>query len=219
MDLEGAAAGGGTLALDAQRRRVVRVCASALAGLSAASMVGVASSLYLVNHAPLLLVALSPIGRHLWLVAPTVDPVAFVLVVVARRMLFYLASFHLGRALGPAGIVWLEQRAAGFGRFVRWLERIFSRAANAVVFFFSGPTVSALAGASGMPPRRFAALAAPGLVLRTVVVVGVAAQVREEIESVLAWIDDHWIPGTVVMVALVAIYGWRRRTPSPHMED
>jgi membrane protein DedA with SNARE-associated domain len=221
MDLEStdATAGANAWVLDAQQRRVVQLCASALAVMSAASLAGVASSLYLVNHAPLLLVALSPIGRHLWLVAPTVDPVAFVLVVVARRMLFYVASFHLGRALGPAGIDWLEQRAAGFGRFVRWLERIFSRAANAVVFFFCGPTVSALAGASGMPPVRFAALAAPGLVLRAVVVLGVAAQVREQIEVVLAWIDAHWIPGTAVMVVLVALYGWRRRTPSPHMED
>jgi len=207
------------LLLDPDRRRIVRLCASALATLSTLSLIGVASSLYLVNHHPLLLVALSPIGRHLLLVAPTVDPFAFIAVVVARRMLFYLASFHLGRALGPAGVVWIETRAAGFGRFVRWLERIFQRASHLVVFFLCGPTLSALAGASGMRPRTFAALAAPGLALRAILMLGIAASVREYIELLLAWIDENWIAGTVAMLALVALTRWRRPAPSTLMED
>jgi membrane protein DedA with SNARE-associated domain len=197
----------------------VRLCVSTLATLSTISLVGVAFSLYLVNHHPLLLIAMSPIGRHLLLVAPTVDPVAFVAVVVVRRMLFYVASFHLGRALGPAGIVWIETRAARLGRVVRWLEQLFARASHAIVFVFAGPTLSAIAGASGMRPRVFAALAAPGLVLRALVVIGVAASVRGYIEVALAWIDAHWLPGTIAMVALVALYRWRRRAPSVLMED
>ena len=205
--------------LDAERRWTIRVCVSTLATLSSISLLGVAFSLYLVNHHPLLLVAMSPLGRHLLLAAPTVDPFAFVAVVVTRRMLFYLASFHLGRALGPAGIVWIEARAAGFGRFVRWLEQLFRRASYPIVFFLSGPTLSALAGASGMRPLVFAALATSGLVLRALVVLGVAASVRPILESVLAWIDEHWIPGTLVMLAIVTLYRWRRRTPSAAMED
>jgi membrane protein DedA with SNARE-associated domain len=205
--------------LDPERRRTVRFCVSALVTLSTCSLLGVAFSLYLVNHQPLLLVALSPIGRHLLLVAPTVDPFAFVAVVVARRMLFYLASFHLGRALGPAGIVWIEARAARFGRFVRWMERLFQRASYPIVFLFSGPNLSALAGASGMRPPTFASLAAPGLVLRAIVVLAIAASVREYIEAVLAWIDAHWVPGTIAMLAIAALYRWRRRSPSVLMED
>lgn len=207
------------LLLDPDRRRIVRLCASALAMLSTLSLVGVVFSLYLVNHQPLLLVALSPIGRHLLLAAPTVDPFAFVAVVVARRMLFYLASFHLGRALGPAGVVWIEARAAGFGRFVRWLEWLFQRASHLVIFFLCGPTLSALAGASGMRPRTFAALAAPGLALRAILLLGIAASVREYIELLLAWIDENWIAGTVAMLALVTLYRSRRLTPSTLMED
>ena len=213
------AGAGGAWLLDAERRWIVRVCVSTLAALSSISLVGVAFSLYLVNHHPLLLIAMSPIGRHLLLVAPSVDPLAFVAVVVVRRMLFYVASFYLGRALGSAGIVWIEKRAARFGRFVRWLEQIFARASHLIVFLFAGPTLSAIAGASGMRPRVFAALAAPGLVLRALVVIGVAASVRGYIEVALAWIDAHWLPGTIAMVALVALYRWRRRSPSVLMED
>ena len=73
--------------LGPDERRTVRRCLSVLALLSSASLAGVASWLYLVNHAPLLLIALSPIGRHLILVAPIVDPVSFVFVGVGRRPL------------------------------------------------------------------------------------------------------------------------------------
>ncbi len=94
--------------LTTEERKTTRLCLTVLGVLGTGSMVGVAFSLYLVNHHPLLLVALSPLGRHLLLVAPIVDPLAFVTVTVGRRMLFYLTSFHLGRALGPLGIPWIE---------------------------------------------------------------------------------------------------------------
>jgi membrane protein DedA with SNARE-associated domain len=175
-------------------------------------MVGVAFSLYLVNHYPLLLVALSPLGRHLVLVAPIVDPYAFVAVVLARRMVFYLIMFQLGRTLGPAGITWVEARAVHLGRFVRWTERLFSRASHVAVFVMAGPTVSALAGISGMRARVFLALAIPGLTLRLVFVLGFAEWLREPIEWLLEWIDEYWIPGTIVLVTGMLVYQWRRRT-------
>jgi hypothetical protein len=197
--------------LGPEQRRVVRRCLLALGVLGGASMIGVAFSLYLVNHYPLLLIALSPIGRHLVLVAPIVDPFAFVAVALARRMAFYLATFYLGRALGPAGIVWIEARAVHFGRFVRWIERLFSRASHVVVFAMASPTVAALAGISGMRTGVFLALATAGLIIRLVIVLGFAEWLREPIEWLLAWIDEYWIPGTVVLVAGVVLYQWRRR--------
>jgi membrane protein DedA with SNARE-associated domain len=193
------------------QRRVVRRCLSALGVLGAASMVGVAFSLYLVNHYPLLLIALSPLGRHLVLVAPIVDPFAFVAVGLARRMAFYLIMFWLGRALGPAGIRWIEARAVHFGRFVRWVERLFARSSHVVVFAMAGPTVSALAGISGMRTGVFLGLATPGLIVRLVIVLGFAEWLRQPIEWLLARIDEYWIPGTVVLVIGMAIYQWRRR--------
>jgi membrane protein DedA with SNARE-associated domain len=181
--------------------------------------VGVAFSLYLVTHSPLLLIALSPLGRHLVLVAPIVNPIAFMVVSVLRRLLFYLASFQLGRALGPVGIPWIEARAALLGRFVRFVERLFARAPRLVVLVMTGPTVSALAGISKMRTAVFVPLAALGLVVRMLITLGFAEWLREYLEIALAWIDEYWIPGTVVMVSLVAVYRWRRRTPLRVMED
>ncbi len=207
------------LTLDSVQMRTVRLCLGALGILGTGSMVGAAFSLYLVNHYPLWLIALSPLGRHLVLVAPTVDPFAFMFVSVGRRLLFYLASFHLGRALGPMGIPWIEARAARFGTFVRWLEGVFERAGHAVVLVMAGPTVSALAGISGMRTGVFVVLSALSLILRMGLVLGFAAAVREEIEVVLAWIDEYWIPGTVVMVALVLLYRWKAGSPSKLLVD
>jgi hypothetical protein len=194
------------LTLSAQDRRLARLCGVMLAVMGSGSMIGVASSLYLLDYAPLLLIALSPIGRHLVLVAPIVDPLAFMLVSVTRRMVFYLSSFYLGRAMGPAGIPWLEARAARFARFVRWLESLFARYRHAVVLTMSGPTVSALAGISGMSVWLFASLALPGLILRMLIVLGFAEWMREPIEWLLAFIDGYRLPGTVILVLGVLLF-------------
>jgi membrane protein DedA with SNARE-associated domain len=196
--------------LDPEKRTLARRSLSALGVLSVGSMTGTASSLYLVNHHPLLLIALSPLGRHLVLVAPIVDPVAFVVVAVLRRMAFYLACFQLGRALGPTGVVWIEARAARFARFVRWLERVFQRFSRSVVLVMSGPTVSALAGMSDMTLRVYVPLAVLGLVARMLLLLGLAEIVREPIEWLLSWIDAYWVPGTVILVLGTLAYQWRR---------
>lgn len=208
----GAAHDGPTLG--PEESRSARRALSLLGVLGAGSIIGVASSLYLVNHYPLLLIAISPIGRHLVLVAPTVDPVAFLVVSVVRRMIFYLGSFQLGRALGPFGIAWLAVRAARMARFVRWLERLFARAPRTVVLLLTGPTVSALAGIYGMRRRVFTSMAAIGLTVRMFFVLAFAEWLREPIELILAFIDEHWVSGTALIVAGIALHrfsSWRRR--------
>jgi membrane protein DedA with SNARE-associated domain len=107
--------------------------------------------------------------------------------------------------------VWLEARAARAARFVRWLERLFERASHAVVLLLPGPTVSGLAGISGMRARVFVPLSVLGLGIRMLLVLGFAAWLRAPIETLLAVIDEYWIPGTVVLVAGTALHQWRRR--------
>jgi len=181
--------------------------------------VGVSFSLYLVNHYPLLLVGMSPLLRHVVLASPLTDPFALVAVLVARRMAFYLAGLHLGRALGPFGLPWIEARAARLGRFVRWMEGLFSRAPHLVVLAFPGPTVSVLAGIAHMRVAAFAFLAALGLVIRMVLLLELADIMQVYIEAILVWADEYWVPGTVLMVIGVALYRWKRRSPAVMMED
>lgn len=198
--------------LDPEAARITRACLSLLGLLSLGSMVGVTFSLYLVNNYPLLLIALSPLGRHLMLVAPTVDPIAFVMVGTARRALFYAPCYVLGRSLEERGLVWLESRAGWAVRFIRWLQGIFQHAPRSAVLLLPGPSMSAIAGMSGMRGPTFGLLVGAGLVLRMLFIVLVAEWFREPIEELLAWIERIWLPGTAVMLAGVLIYkSWRRR--------
>jgi membrane protein DedA with SNARE-associated domain len=195
--------------LSPEERRLAVRALSLMGFLGACSMVGVAFSLYLINHYPLLLVAISPIGRHLVLAAPNVDPFAFILVAGGRRLLFYVASFQLGTGLGPSGLIWLELRMARVARFVRLLERVFERWSYLVLVVIPGPTVSCLAGIARMPMRVFVPLVCVGLVLRMMIVIAMASWLREPIEALLELVDAYWVPGTILMVLGVLVYRWK----------
>jgi membrane protein DedA with SNARE-associated domain len=190
--------------------RLARRCLSVLGALWAISTVGRAFSLYLINHYPLLLVAMSPMGSHVLLAAALTDPVVLLAVTTLRRLLFYGATFFLGRALGPFAIQWVEARARSFGRFVRFIERLFAKAPRLVVLAAAGPTVSTLAGMSGMPLATFLALATTGLVVRLWIWIQFADVFSGPIEQLLAWIDEYWVPGTIVLVAIIGLSQWRR---------
>jgi len=197
-------------ALSPDQRRTVRICLSLLGALTTGTLIGVASSLYLVSHYPLVLMAISPLDRHLVLAAPSVDPIALVVVTVARRLLFYFATFFLGRALGPAGIPWIEQRAARFGSSVRWAEGIFARAPRLIVLAVAGPITSALAGVFRMGTGTFVPLAIVSAVVRVLIVLRLAQWAQDYVEIALVWINEYWLPGTIATVAGVAIYRLRR---------
>ncbi len=190
--------------------RLARRCLFLLGALWALSTVGRAFSLYLISHYPLLLVGMSPMGSHVLLAAAVTHPVALLAVATTRRLLFYTAMFFLGRALGTRAVEWVEARARHFARFVRFIERLFEKAPRLVVLLGSGPTVSALAGMSGMPLSTYLTLATLGLVVRLWIWIQFAEIFRGPIEQVLAWIDEYWLPGTVVLVTIVGIHQWRR---------
>jgi membrane protein DedA with SNARE-associated domain len=198
--------------LSAEDRRIVRICAVMLGVMGAGSLFGVAFSLYLVNEQPLLLVALSPLGRHFILAAPNVDPLALLAVGTLRRLLFYTTCFYLGRSLGPVGLIWLEARAKRFARWVRWLEGLFQRAGHVVVLLFCGPTVSTLAGIARMHLAAFLVLATISLLFRIIIVIALAEWLQEPLEQMLVVIDEYRLPGTVLLIVLIAGFQLVRRS-------
>lgn len=192
--------------LGAEDRRVVQICLGVLGVLSVGSMAGTAFSLYLVKEAPLLLIGLSPLGRHFVLVAPSVDLLPFLAVGIGRRLAFYTACYFLGRSLGPIGLVWLEARAAAFARWVRWLERLFDRAGWGVLLAIAGPTTSLLAGIARMRLWVFLTLATISLFVRLLVMYEFAELLREPIEELLMLIEEYRAPGTILMILGILIW-------------
>jgi len=191
----------------------VRRCLIVLGVLSTGNIIGVMSSLYLAVHHPLVLVAISPLGRHLLLVAPSVDPVAFVLVAVVRRTVFATACFFLGRGLGPTAVMWLGARAPRTRQMYLWLEQFFARASTIAILVFPGPAMSAVAGSAGMRTARFLPLVMSGLVLRMLLVLELGEWFQGPIAHLMALIEQYWVGGTVLLVVGVALYQWYRVAP------
>jgi membrane protein DedA with SNARE-associated domain len=121
-----------------------------------------------------------------------------------------VVGFQLGRAVGRSGLHWLDVRSPGFGRFVRWIERLFERSAPVAVLLLPGFLVSVLAGISGMRLATLLALGVVGLAVRMLAILSFALWLREPIQWLLQFFDQNWIAITLAIVAIVALNRWRR---------
>ena len=93
---------------------------------------------------------------------------------------------------------------------VRIDRRAFLRgaAASATAFLLPGAPASVLAGDAGMRLGAFLAVLTAGLVLRVAIILWIGDWLRGPIEAVVAWVRAYWLPGTVLIVAAIAL---RRR--------
>lgn len=192
-------------------RRYVPHLLGVLGVLLTADALGTAFSPMLAVRAPLLLIALSPLGRHLVLVAPETSFVPFTLIASARRLLAFGAIYFLARAYGEDGFRWIEARYARLGRAARWFERAFQKAAPAVVLLLPG-IAAPVAGATRMPARTFFALATPAVVVWVGVAYAIGDALSEWTAPVLTFIREHIASTTAACVVAVLLYQWRRRT-------
>lgn len=192
-------------------RLPLRVLLIAAGVLTLVTSLGVAFSPALATHAPLSLIAVSPLYRHMVLIAPSVAFWPFLLVALPARMLGSVLGYLFGAGYGEQSIAWLQQRSPRSGRFVRVLERWFVRAAPLLLFAWPGPLFCALAGAGGMPAWRFGVLATLGQLLQVVVAYRLGEQLAPWLAPVLAFFGDYTVSTTVVCVLLVLLYHWWRR--------
>ena len=199
------------VALTAQDRRIVRVCLMVLATLTVGTWIGVASSPYLVNNHPLLLIGISPLSRHMILVAPLVGAPMVLLVGGSRSLAFTAVSYVLGISLGEAGLVWIEQRDEKSGRFVRWLQRFFQRWSYLAVFIFPLGVMACVAGVARMRPVGFFAAATAGIAFRLSVYVLIADSIRGPILGLLEIIRVYQFPATIVLVVAIGTYQLYKR--------
>jgi len=200
-----------SLELTPEQSRTVRLCLIAIGVLSVGTWTGIAFSPYLVSNYPLLLIAISPPSRHMVLVAPIVGPWWVLLVGGARTLTFTAVAYILGRSLGEPGLVWLDQHAERFARFVRWLEGFFQRWSYLAVFVFPLGAMAAIAGVAKMKPVAFFACAFAGVMFRLSLLVLLAESVREPLMAMIEWIREYQMPATLVCVALVLANQYRKR--------
>lgn len=137
------------------RRRLVLIVAPIIVIVAVANIANATWSPLLKSH-PLWLIAGEPRMRFLLLVANKGVPLlSFVLIATVRRLLSDPLFFLLGHDYGDNAVTWAERRFDANGQFIRRIEKAFRRAAPVVVFFFPGPLVCVLAGATGMSVPLF----------------------------------------------------------------
>jgi membrane protein DedA with SNARE-associated domain len=183
----------------------------AVAVLTVGNFVGIGFSPVLATEWPLLLIALSPLGRHLVLVAPVTGLAPFVAVATARKLMSSMLGFGLGRAYGADGLRWAERRYPRTGKFLRWLERGLAAAGPLLVVLMPGPAVCALAGVARMRASLVLPLATIGNVGWMTVTWHVGEALGKWILPILAWVQAHVWEATAVCVAAVLLHQWWRR--------
>lgn len=182
-----------------------------VATLTIAGLLGQAFAPTLLAYWPLGLLALSPLPRHMVLVAPVTDPVSFVLVAGIRRFISGTLGYQLGLEYGEQGYAFVEARSARAGKLVRWVERAVRRFGAPLLIAFASPGLCAIAGTTKMPGRLFY----PCALLGQLIYAGANYAVGEALERwttpILVFLREHVMAATLLTASAVAIYEILRR--------
>ena len=184
----------------------------------ASTIVGFASDVAgptLINHHPLLQMALNPRNRWLLLASPQIGAVPFFIIGFVRLVLTDPIGFVIGWQYGDAAIAWAERRMGDDGGVVRTVERWFGKAAPLVIFIAPSFYWCVLAGAARMRLRLFITLNIIGTIGRLILIRLAGDAFHDELEHVLDWIQRYqwWLVGlSLVMVALQVFRGRERGT-------
>lgn len=186
--------------------RLVRASWATVAFLTVASLIGTATSPLLLIKAPLLLVALAPDGRHVALVAGTVDPVLLLCLAVARRSLFSLGVYGLGAAYGDQAVNWIEARARGLGKALRALERLFQRVGAVLLLVAPFVSLCVLAGAARTRLVAFVPTLVLGHCIWASTTVWLGQRVAAQSQIVTEFFAERLLESTLLCVGLVAAH-------------
>jgi len=144
----------------------------------------------LLDNSPLLLVFMNPGLRYVILVAPLVDFVPFLIVVVIRLVLTDPLFFVFGYRYGDAGIRWVEEKSGAPGA-LSWIERWFRRAAYPLIVLIPNNLICVLSGASGLSIRAFVALNLSGTIARVALIWWLGDVFREPLLDVVDFIGRY----------------------------
>ncbi|HET6336480.1 MAG TPA: hypothetical protein VFG30_24825 [Polyangiales bacterium] len=188
-----------------------KVLVAGIAALFALTTLGAAFAPYLAVKYPLILVALNPWPRHVILVAPHTSLLGLVLVVPIRGLFACIVTYEIGRHYGPQGIELFERRSPRIANYLRWFERVFSKAGPAFVVFSPGPLTSTLAAVSGISRPTTWFLSWLGFVIWTCINYKVGDWLKPWTQPIMAFISEYLLETTIACAVLVLGYQWIAR--------
>lgn len=186
--------------------------------ITVGGMIGVASWAVLLAKAPLVLIALSPLFRHLVLVAPTVDALSLFAVGVPRHVLPDPIVYFMGRDYGPLAIQWIEANSPSTGKLVRALERLFAKVGPVALLISPDLLVSTLAGAAKVRFPVFIAFNLAGTIGTVAVARWFGKALQGPIEALTTFVKSNLIAVTVASLIVLAVAQWlstRKRGEAP----
>jgi membrane protein DedA with SNARE-associated domain len=183
----------------------------ALGLLFGSSSLGAALAPYLAVHHPLVLLALNPWPRHMILVAPHTPMVPFVLIATARSLLTCIVMYEIGLRYGPGGVRLFEKRSPSIGRFLRYFESVFGRAAPLFLLISPGPMTSTLSGIAGLSRVLTWAISGLGLAIWACINYQVGDWLQPYTAPILTFIQRHLVETTLACIVIVAGYQWIAR--------
>jgi membrane protein DedA with SNARE-associated domain len=184
------------------RRRLFLLLAPVVV-LFIANVIGIAFAPVLLGRAPLVLIALSPLVRHLVLASSSIDAVPFVTVGIVRSFAMCACLYLIGREYGPEAVSWVKSRSRAAARVMRFTERAFARAGVLVVVASPGPLVSLLAGAERMPVATFIAASLVGTATLVLLIHSFGIAFAAKLALVRRFIDANIVGLTILSIALV----------------
>jgi len=193
--------------------------AAAFVLIMGSRILGTALSPVLFAHAPLALLALSPVPANLVLVAGVTPPALYWAVALPICAGQCLLAYLFGRSEGTRALGWLVARGvASEGRVERLMKPV-RTSAPLLVVVVPGPIAATLAGAFAAPARALV----PAIFLAQALWIGLC---RFFGQALLGWIEalrwkviEHALPLTAITVAIVAWVHfrkkWRKRPERP----
>lgn len=203
-----------------RRKRRLLLLLAPVGLLFVAHLTGSALSPTLLVQEPLLLVAMSPLGRHLVLVSPSVDTLPFYAVAVVRLFAIDPFMYQVGREFGQDAVDWTKRRAGKrIGGLVEWAEKLFERWAIPMLFISPGAFVCLFAGVARMNRVLFVAVNLAGTFMMVTIVRVFGDEFRGPIDAVREFVEANMLALTVATVTLVVVSTWWRRRKIRLSED
>jgi membrane protein DedA with SNARE-associated domain len=192
---------------DRPSRRTLTLIVAPIVVLVIIGNIGNALHPALLRSHPMWLLAMEPRLRYMLLVANKGVAVApFVVVAVLRKLSSDPLFFLLGFLYGDGAVAWVERRFDNNSGLVRRVERIFRRAAPVMVFFFPGPLVCVLAGATGMRLMVFAVCNIVGTFTTVVASYYIAETIEGPLDAINNFYSRHWKVLLVVSIVLTVYW-------------
>jgi membrane protein DedA with SNARE-associated domain len=188
-----------------RQRRKLQLLVGPLVLLFAARGIGVALAPALLERAPVALFLMAPLGRHLVLISPGLDTVSFVVLGMVGYFIMDPFTYMLGREYGQNAVTWVEQRSGIAGGWVRWVDRLFRRAAPIVLFVSPGPFINLLAGAAKMRVSLWLTLNLAGTFAAVLIARFFSKALADAIGAIREFVEANVAALTLVSVAVVIV--------------